>query len=129
MIQGSKKYAYRGTSKNGVQRRVYMHQQLVTVPEGFEIDHVNRNGLDNRRENLRLVTHTQNLANSKLNSRNTSGFRGVALDKKRRKWFCSIRVSGKTKALGRFTDPKAAAHVWNQAALEAWGSFANLNAV
>jgi hypothetical protein len=92
-------------------------------------DHINHNGLDNRRENLRLATRTENMRNKRRPRNNTSGYKGVCWDKKNSKWQVHIRVNSKQKLLGRFTDIKEAARIWNQAAIEAYGEFASLNVI
>lgn len=73
------------------------------IPEGMEIDHINGNGLDNRIENLRLVSRVENGRNLKKKSTNKSGVTGVSWSKDRNKWVASIMVGGKTIYLGRFS--------------------------
>lgn len=92
-------------------------------------DHINHVGTDNRRENLRLASHAQNSRNRLIDKRNTSGYKGVAWDKRNSKWQVHIRVNSKQKLLGRFTDIKEAARIWNQAAVEVYGEFACLNVI
>lgn len=92
-------------------------------------DHINRNGLDNRRINLRAATAFQNLGNQALRSTNKSGYKGVNWNRLRRKWQGSIKIHGRSRHLGMFTDPVDAARAYNAAALEAWGEFAWLNPV
>jgi hypothetical protein len=81
---------------------VWMHREIIGyVPEGYEIDHINGNGLDNRRMNLQCVTHRRNLQNNhKVNK--TSKYPGVSWDKKSNIWFSCIHIKGKTINLGRF---------------------------
>lgn len=71
-------------------------------PEG-EIDHINRNGLDNRMKNLRVVNRSENLLNKGLDRRNTSGVKNVSWDERRGKWVAQLRRSGEQFNLGRFT--------------------------
>lgn len=107
-------------------RTVAMH----AVVAGFERpDHVNRNGLDNRRINLRAATVSQNNGNIGLSRHNTSGYKGVSWDRERRKWMALINDGGRKRTLGRFDDPAEAACAYNAAALEKWGEFAWLNPV
>jgi hypothetical protein len=89
------------------------------------IDHINGDGTDNRIENLREVTHTQNLWNTKLSIRNTSGYKGV--NKQKDKWEASIMASGKRHRLGLFDTPKDASEAYQEASKKYQGEFARLN--
>lgn len=82
--------------------RVYMHRFVLGVGDGGEVDHINRNKLDNRKENLRLVTRSQNIMNYPRRKDNTSGHKGVHYDKATGKWMAYISVNSRHKALGRF---------------------------
>jgi hypothetical protein len=93
------------------------------------LDHVNLNGLDNRRINLRPATPGQNSANRALLRNNKSGYKGVSWGRSERKWVACIGDNGRSKRLGAFDDPVEAARAYNRAALEAWGEFARLNPV
>ncbi|MCI0598744.1 MAG: HNH endonuclease [Beijerinckiaceae bacterium] len=73
-----------------------------------EIDHVNMDCADNRFENLREATRSQNQANIRAQSNNTSGFKGVCWHKRDRRWEAKIMVCGRKKHLGYFDTPKAA---------------------
>lgn len=81
---------------------MYVHGEL---PE-MDIDHINGNTADNRIENLRLVTHQQNMCNRKRRSDNSSGYPGVYFNKSANKWHASIRVEGKRIHLGYFKSAK-----------------------
>jgi len=81
---------------------VLMHQLLLGKKAGKEIDHINIDRLDNRRSNLRHVTHNQNMYNLPIAQNNTSGVRGVSKDKRRNKWYAQIQKSGKHIFLGYF---------------------------
>lgn len=89
------------------------------------VDHVNGDGLDNRRSNLRLATHGQNMANSKMRSNNTSGFKGVSLDRQSGKWRAQIQHNKKRILLGCFDDPELAHKAYCEAAIKYHGEFAN----
>lgn len=108
---------------------ILMHRLIIDAPRGVQVDHINRNGLDNRRVNLRLATPGQNNANAKIRSDNTSGYKGVCWSHSRGKigWYASIHLDGKQRGLGLFDDPWEAAQAYNAAALEQWGEFAFLN--
>ncbi|MDU7405660.1 MAG: HNH endonuclease signature motif containing protein [Citrobacter portucalensis] len=82
-----------------------------TIPDRMEIDHINHDRLDNRIENLRLVSHQDNAKNRSKTSRNTSGVVGVSWDKKRCKWYAFIKVDGVMRNLGMYSDFDAAVKV------------------
>jgi hypothetical protein len=91
----------------------------------MEVDHINHNGLDNRRINLRIATARQNKQNTKIQKSNTSGYKGVTKD--RTKWRAMIRISGKRVHLGMFDDKRDAAIAYNRAAIKYHGDFACIN--
>jgi len=88
------------------------------------IDHRDRDGLNCRRENLRSATPSQSGANRGMQKNNTSGVKGVSWDKKAGKWWAYIRVNGKVRHLGRFTDLEAARAASDKAREEAFGPYA-----
>ena len=90
-------YAVRRVKEN----RMFMHHELIGRPEGFQTDHVNGNGLDNRRENLRHVTARQNSQNRHL--KKSSSYPGVCYHIRDQKWVAHIRVGGSLRHLGYFS--------------------------
>lgn len=82
-----------------------MHRELLGLERGREVDHINGDTLDNRRANLRAVTHAQNMQNRKLHKNNTSGIRGVMFDSRRQRWCGQIRRGGR-KVWLRYFDTK-----------------------
>jgi len=74
----------------------------IVIPEGKEIDHIDRNKLNNQRENLRAVTRSQNCHNADLRSNNISGHRGVFFDQERQKWCAFLTINGIRMRLGRY---------------------------
>jgi len=87
---------------NGVRVVCRMHHAVIgEPPSGYEVDHIDGNGLNNCRENLRFVTRRQNMQNN-VNAVTTSRLPGVSWDKKRRKWKAYIKVNGIHKDIGRF---------------------------
>lgn len=90
------------------------------------IDHINLNGCDNRWNNLRLATISQNGANIRAPSHNTSGTKGVHWDNKRRKWIAQIKVNRKLIFLGRFDTIESARKSYSIAAHEYFGEFARV---
>jgi hypothetical protein len=87
------------------------------------VDHLNRIRDDDRFDNLRLATNSQNQANAWW-STNTSGFKGVTWQKSRGQWAASITIDNKQKFLGRFNTRVEAAKAYRNAAVDAWGEFA-----
>lgn len=108
----------------GVNGERYLHRILLGARPDQEVDHIDGNTLDNRRENLRICTRQENAAARKF-PRGTSGFRGVSYHCG--KWQASIRVDGTLVYLGRFDSAEDAARQYDDAALEAFGNFAKLN--
>jgi hypothetical protein len=107
-----------------------MHRFLLGLPpyseRRIDVDHINGNGLDNRRENLRVGTRAQNLANT--GSRvGTSRFKGVSFCRRTGRWKAQITVDGRNQNLGRYDTQEEAALVYNVAAKQTWGEFAALN--
>lgn len=103
-------------SKNGKtyyairKSKILMHRTIITPPSGFEIDHINGNGLDNRRENLRIVSHRENCQNKHIEK--TSKFPGVTWNKQHKKWHAHVRILGKNRYLGSFDDEVEAAKAY-----------------
>lgn len=125
-----KVYAYTSTTCGSV----YMHRLIAGTPAGYETDHVNGNGLDNRRVNLRTATASQNSANMWKPRRpgggpHSSQYKGVSWDRSRSKWQAKITVSGLCRNLGRYGSEADAATAYDTAAREAWGDFALVNFV
>lgn len=108
-----------------------MHRLLL--PGYVEVDHVDGEGLNNRRFNLRGATRRQNSYNARLRSGGSSRFKGVSLDAMASErgaapWRAYIRVDGRQIVLGRFQTEAAAARAYDTAALEVFGEFAATNA-
>lgn len=124
-------YAYMNTKKaDGKKTTKKMHTVIMNTPAGFQIDHRDRNGLNNQRDNLRVATYKQNQANIGKQTRSTaSRFKGVSWDSHRGKWNAHIKVDQVMKNLGRFEKEEDAARAYNDAASAAFGEFASLNDV
>lgn len=114
-------YAIRRSCK--LKKTIYMHRVIMNPPNNLNIDHINHNGLDNRKENLRMCNQSQNLGNSRISKHNTSGMKGVCWDKRNKKWIVRIKIYGKNKHLGRFKDKNSAKNVYEKAAKQHFGSF------
>jgi len=106
-------------------KKIYLHRFIMDAREGELVDHWNRNGLDNRRKNLRVCTVTDNAANAKVRSDNSSGFKGVR--RQGAKWLAYIRCEGRQVSIGRYETPEEAAKAYDVTAKETFGSFALLN--
>jgi hypothetical protein len=107
--------------------RVVLARKLARPLEPGEVtDHINGDTLDNRRENLRVCTHRQNLLNAGPR-RPGKRYKGAGWHKRRGKWQAYITVRGKLKWLGYFDTEEAAAHAYDEAARKHHGEFAYLN--
>jgi hypothetical protein len=106
-----------------------MHREILRMGhrDGFLVDHINRNGLDNRKENIRVTTKNINGHNCKLYKNNFSRFRGVSWYKPNKKWGASIRVLGKKIFCGLYLNPQEAAAAYDVAAVKYYGDAAILN--
>lgn len=118
-------YAARSLPRVGGVRR---EQRLHTFLTGWPlVDHVNGNGLDNRRANLRPATNAENMRNRRRYANNTSGFKGVTFDKAKGRWKAQIRLDGRRRYIGRYDTAEEAARAYDAAARELHGEFARLN--
>lgn len=106
---------------------IMLHRAVLAPLPIFDVDHINKNTLDNRKVNLRICTHQQNIFNSKISSQNRSGYKGVSWCAWKKRWRAGIRVNGKEMTLGFFEDRIEAAIAYNQAAITHRGSFASVN--
>lgn len=114
-------HAYASTKWKG--KTILMHRYLVDPPPGGLVDHINNNGLDNRRCNLRVCTYSENLQNRKVHKNNQSGLKGAYPCGGR--WKSSITVNGKKYDLGRFDTAQQAHEAYKAAATKLHGEFAN----
>jgi len=109
-------------------RRYYAHRLAWFWMTGKwpkeQVDHINHDRADNRWTNLRVATNFENSGNTRIQTNNTSGWKGVGWDKPRKKWHAYIKIDGKTKHLGRFDCPAAAHFSYVVAADKAFGEFA-----
>jgi hypothetical protein len=102
------------TAKDG--SKLYMHREVLglTKGDGLFTDHINRNKRDNRRPNLRLVSHMENCHNSGAHRDAVSKHRGVSPHKRSKKWQAHSMINGNRKFLGLFTSELAAARAVNE---------------
>lgn len=112
-------------AKNGNDE--YMHRLVCHCPHRMVVDHINGNGLDNRRGNLRAVSVNINALSTKGYRNNTSGYRGVVLDKRRNLWAAQLQVreNGKKRKvhIGYFQTPEEASRAYHAAVQERYGNF------
>lgn len=127
---GNKKYAYANVRVGSRATTMKMHRLVLGAAVGERVDHVNGDGLDNRRANLRLATAAQNQRNSGSRA-GSSRFKGVywhvGPGGRTPRWRAMIRIDGRRKSLGYFAFEEDAAHAYDEAALEHHGEFAQLN--
>lgn len=108
-------------------RAVLVHRELLQAPRTLHVDHVNGNGLDNRRCNIRLCSRSQNLANANF-PKGVSGYRGVRKARNQRNgWMAEIQVNNRRIYLGTFDEREEAARAYDTAAKQYFGPFARLN--
>ena len=121
-------YAVRNFREEGKCKSWYMHRFIleVTDPE-VEVDHKDRNGLNNQRHNIRVTEGNQNHFNMGLRKDNKSGFRGVHWSVAADKWVARITINHKIIHLGVFVDPIEAACAYDMAAVKYHGDFASTN--
>lgn len=105
----------------------YLHQLIMQT--GTKIDHINSNGLDCRKINLRPATQRQNTHNTRSWKNASSQFKGVHLQTSSNKWITQIRINGQSRWVGRFSNEVDAAICYNIHALYYFGEFAFLNKI
>jgi hypothetical protein len=136
-------YAKRNFTCSGVQKTIKMQHLILFGPaliesieshnkikadfKGKMVDHQNRNRLDNQRENLRVTTPLYNALNSKINNKNTSGYKGVSLD--RRKWRAAFRVYKTCNNICGFLTAEDAARAYNAMCFEQYHDYSILNSI
>jgi hypothetical protein len=121
-------YAARNAPANSVSHErglLWMHRVIMNTPDGFDTDHINGDRLDNRRENLRICTHIENMQNQGKRENNTSGYKGVTFHKREKKWRAQVQMQGKRKTVGSYTSKEEAYLAYCEAAKKYHGDFAN----
>jgi hypothetical protein len=130
-ISGKKRYVIRTIFIDGKKTTERMHRVILErklerkLKRGEQVDHINHDGFDNRRSNLRLATGAQNQHNKRLQANSTSGYKGVNWHKGTKKWQARIGYNGKRVTLGYFNNPEDAHKAYCEAADELHGKFAN----
>jgi len=126
---GSAWYVARSAKTGGRWQNVFMHRVITHAPRGVQVDHRNGDGLDNRRENLRLASSQQNARNRKHRSDSRLPFKGITFDPRSRfrPWRARITVAGANTASRSFATAEEAAREYDRMARERFGVFARLN--
>lgn len=116
-------YAVRNGVRNGKRTMIQMHREIINAKEGEDVDHINKCKTDNRRENLRVCSRSQNLCNVGKTSKNKSGYKGVSYDVKNKKYAAHVCFRGKQKNLGRYATPEEAHREYIRASKTLHGDF------
>jgi len=109
---------------NGKSVNKKMHRLIMNPNEGYFIDHINGNQLDNRKCNLRICSHQENMMNRRIHKNNTSGYKGVTFHRESKKWRAQITLDSKRIQIGYFDDPNEAHKAYCEKAKELHGEFA-----
>jgi len=122
-VRPSTVHAFRKTTRDGIKVNVWMHRVILGTPAGFDTDHVDGDGLNNTRANLRVATRSQNNRNQRITGRNTSGRKGVSWHKKDKRWRACIHVNNRYVHLGHFVEFDDACAAYAKASTEMHGDF------
>jgi len=125
--KGNFSYALRSLPRNGKQKGIRMHREIMKPGVGFDVDHINHNCLDNRRCNLRTCSRSENSYNQIKSPNKTSKYKGVVWHKQLKKWQTSIMLNRRSVYLGCFVDEIDAARIYDEKAKELFGEFAWTN--
>ncbi len=115
-------------TRHGADGSFYMHRVIMNAPTDKLVDHIDGNGLNNQKGNLRIASNAENLWNQGRHKNNTSGYKGIYLDKRCNKWAVQIRANRSSpQCMGYFETAEEAARVYDNAAKKLHGKFARLN--
>ena len=106
---------------------ILMHRVVVGAKKGEIVDHIDNDGFNNQRSNLRICTHAENMHNSRIHKNNKSGYKGVSITTWGNKYRATIIFNKKSIYIGSYLTPREAAIAYDKKAVELFGKFANLN--
>ena len=115
-------YAARRTQANNIRTKIYLHRLIAEAEDGLVVDHIDGDGLNNRRENLRVCSNKEN-CRSRHKARGRSKFKGVLWNRQNQKWKANITIDGRLNHLGFFDDDVLAARAYDRAVQENFGDF------
>lgn len=122
LVSKRRKAIYAARVENG--KMILMHRLILGAPRGMDVDHIDQDGLNNRRLNIRVCSRSENCRNVGLRSDNKSGQKGVSLCKETSRWQAEIQANGSRTFLGYFDDVDEAASAYAEACRVIHGSFA-----
>ncbi|MHC4679486.1 MAG: AP2 domain-containing protein [Planctomycetota bacterium] len=123
--EGTDKNCYAVRKAGG--KSIKMHRDIMRASDHLVVDHIDHNGLHNRKRNLRLCTFAENCRNTRRTATSSSKYKGVHWRKRTKKWAAAIRFENKTRHLGYFDNELDAARAYDEAARRLHGDFASLN--
>jgi hypothetical protein len=123
--KGTPGHYYAVRKENG--RSIKMHRQIMNAPDHLVVDHIDHDGLNNRKENLRICTFAENCRNLRPSRHKSSKYKGVHWNKRNKKWAAQITCNHKTHHLGYFGEQIDAAKAYDKAARKYHGEFAQTN--
>jgi len=127
----NKNYAIHTTYDTSTKKKgkMIMHRIIVDVAHGFEVDHIDGNGLNNQKINLRICTHSENTKNQGKHKNNTSVYKGVYYNKDKQKYQVNMMIGGIYKYVGRFTSKEEAYRAYCLKASEVHKDFIHKDSV
>ena len=124
---GKTHYAIFGKRINGKYINIWMHRMIMNAKDRkSEVNHINHNGLDNRKENLRITTHDKVIIQSQVSDKKQSKYKGISYHKPTNKWRARININGKTTYLGYYNNEIEAAKSYEKKAIELYGEYAHV---
>lgn len=123
----AKRVVFFGRNQKPQSKSILLHRVIMNPQKGTVVDHIDGNGLNNQRSNLRIATHAQNHQNTGIMSTNTSGYKNISWSKQHNKWRVRFMANKKEIHIGRFDRIGDAVKAYNKAVSKYHGEFAILN--